>query len=70
MKSEAEISLEVAGIDDCINRTREKMAKTDETINALLKLNSNRRDYLNRLGASRSELQTYELNLNLEPAKV
>lgn len=69
MKSDAEIAQEVSRIDECINRTRSAMAKTDETINYLLKLNAGRCDYLRRLGQTRSELQTYELNLSLEKAE-
>lgn len=66
MKSDADIALEVQGIDECINRTRAAKERTNDTIAKLVRLNAGRDDYLRRLGQTRSELQTYELNLSLK----
>jgi hypothetical protein len=66
VKSDSDIEREVARIDDNINNTRAAMDVTDRTITSLLKLQAGRRDYLRKLGASRSELQTYELNFEVK----
>ncbi len=63
MKTDADVAREVQRIDNNIDHVRSMLEQTDNTITVLTKLQQTRRDYLRKLGAIRSELQTYELKL-------
>jgi hypothetical protein len=63
MKTENQVREEVARVEHNIDNTRASIEATENQIQALLKLNERRRYYLRELGQARSELLTYELNL-------
>lgn len=63
MKTDAEVAAEVERVDRNIDHVRAMLEQTDNTITTLTKLQQSRRDYLRKLSALRSELQTYELRL-------
>ena len=66
MKTEPEVEAEVARIDSNINHVRASLQATDDLILKLTRLQANRREYLRKLGAERSEIQTYELDLGIK----